>query len=274
MRELSGKVAVVTGGGSGIGRGMALAFAGSGMRVVVADIDEAAAGQVRDELETRGCEATSVVTDVIDRSSVEALAEHVYERFGAAHVLCNNAGVTTFSTIEAASDADWEWVLGVDLHGVVNGLQAFLPRMKAQAGEKHVVNTASAAGMQPYPMLGPYVAAKYAVVGITETLRLEGEAWGLSASVLCPGNVRTDIVRSGRNRHDHLGGPEGRVREDVAQAIERGLDPELVGRMVRDAVVRDDLYVFTHPAQRAELAARFDRILASFDDIEKRGVGE
>ena len=124
--------------------------------------------------------------------------------------------------------------------------------------------------MQPYPLLGPYVATKYAVVGITETLRMEGHDWGLSASVLCPGSVNTDIVRSGRNRHDRLGGPEGPVRADVVEAIERGLDPELVGRMVRDAVLRDDLYVFTHAAQRGELAARFERILASFDDIGER----
>ena len=271
MKDLNGKVAVVTGGGGGIGRGMALAFAHSGMRVAIADIDEDAAEKVCAELLAIGCEALAVATDVIDRGSVESLAEDVYQRFGAAHVLCNNAGVTTFGALEKSSDADWEWVLGVNLHGVVHGLQAFLPRMKAQPGEKHVVNTASAAGMQPYPYLGPYVATKYAVVGITETLRMEGESWDLSASVLCPGNVATDIVRSGRNRHDHLGGTEGPIRQDVVEAIERGLDPELVGRMVRDAVLRDDLYVFTHPQQREEVAARFERILAAFDDIDERG---
>lgn len=273
MKELGGKVAVVTGGGGGIGRGMALAFAGAGMRVAVADVDESAAERVRKELEALDCEAAAFGTDVLERDSVEDLARKVYERFGAAHLLCNNAGVTTFGTIESSSAADWDWVLGVNLHGVIHGLEAFLPRMKRQDGEKHVVNTASAAGMQPYPMLGPYVATKYAVVGITETLRMEGAEWGLSASVLCPGNVATDIVRSGRNRHDHLGGPEGPVREDVAEAIAQGLDPDFVGRMVRDAVLRDDLYVFTHPAQRREVAARFDRILAAFDDIGARGEG-
>ena len=271
MKDVNGKVAVVTGGGSGIGRGMALAFGNAGMRVVVADIDGDAAEKVGSELRQSGAEAEACATDVIDRNSVESLAERVYERFGAAHLLCNNAGVTTFETLENCSDADWEWVLGVNLNGVIHGLQAFLPRMKAQAGEKHVVNTASAAGMQPYPFLGPYVATKYAVVGITETLRMEGKSWGLSASVLCPGNVATEIGRSGRNRHAHLGGNGGPIREDVIEALERGLEPELVGRMVRDAVVRDDLYVFTHPEQREEVAARFGRILAAFDDIEKRG---
>ena len=110
------------------------------------------------------------------------------------------------------------------------------------------------------------------MVGITETLRLEGSSWGLSASVLCPGNVRTGIVQSERNRHEAFG-PAHEVNEAVAAAIDRGLEPEDVGRMVRDAVVRDDLYVFTHPEQRSEVAERFDRILAAFDDIEKRGGG-
>jgi NAD(P)-dependent dehydrogenase (short-subunit alcohol dehydrogenase family) len=271
MKDIAGKVAVVTGGGGGIGRGMALAFATAGMRVVVADIDDEAAQKVCGELLATGCDAAACGTDVSDKSSVEALAETVYQRFGAAHLLCNNAGVTTFETLEKSSDADWEWVLGVNLRGVVHGLQAFLPRMKAQGGETHVVNTASAAGMQPYPLLGPYVATKYAVVGITETLRMEGESWGLSASVLCPGNVATDIVRSSRNRPARLGGSGGLIRQDVARAIEQGLDPEWVGRMVRDAVRRDDLYVFTHPQQREEVAARFGRIIDAFDDIAKRG---
>jgi NAD(P)-dependent dehydrogenase (short-subunit alcohol dehydrogenase family) len=271
LKTLSGKVAVITGGGSGIGRGVAIAFAASGARVAIADIDEGAAKQVQAELEAGGAEAAAFRTDVIDRASLEELADGVYARFGEAHVLCNNAGVTTFRAIEACTDEDWAWVLGVNLQGVVNGLQAFLPRMKQQDGDKHVVNTASAAGMQPYPGLGPYVASKYAVVGITETLRMEGRAWGLSASVLCPGNVATDIVQSGRNRHESFG-PRDEIREDIARSIEEGLSPELVGRMVRDAIVRNDLYIFTHPEQRDEVAGRFDRILAAFDDIEKRGA--
>jgi NAD(P)-dependent dehydrogenase (short-subunit alcohol dehydrogenase family) len=270
LEALNGKVAVVTGGGSGIGRGMALAFASSGMRVAIADIDETAAREVEAELESIGCEVAAFRTDVLERDSVEALAAGVYDRFGAAHVLCNNAGVTTFNTLERSSDEDWAWVLGVNLQGVVHGLQAFLSRMKQQDGEKHVVNTASAAGMMAYPGLGPYVASKYAVVGITETLRMEGASWGLSASVVCPGNVATGIVHSGRNRHASFGSG-GKVRKDVAKSIERGLDAEVVGRMVRDAVLRDDLYVFTHLAQRKEVADRFERILAAFDDIDERG---
>ncbi len=273
MDDLRGKVAVVTGGGSGIGRGMALAFAEAGMHVALADVEKGTAQHVADEVRALGVEAEGFETDVVDRGSVQALAESVYDRFGAAHLLCNNAGVSTFNLMHEATDADWDWVLGVNLHGVVNGLQAFLPRMKQQEGEKHVVNTASFAGMQGFAMLGPYVASKFAVVGLTETLRLEGASWGMSASVLCPGNVNTGIVKSRRNRPSGLAdevrhpGLEGAVQSAIAQ----GIDAEAVGQMVREAVLRDDLYVFTHASQRAELAERFERILSAFDVLEAGG---
>lgn len=270
METLEGKVAVVTGGGGGIGRGMALAFAEAGMKVALADVEKGAAERVAAELRERGVEAESFATNVMERDSVEALAESVYEHFGAVHLLCNNAGVTTFGPIDAQTAADWDWVLGVNLHGVVHGLESFLPRMKQQEGEKHVVNTASIAGMQGLPILGPYVASKFAVVGLTETLRVEGGAWGCSASVLCPGNVKTGIAKSQRNRPSELGDASESpgLEKTIQSSIEKGIDPELVGRMVRDAVLRDDLYVFTHAEQRAELQERFDRILSAFDVLD------
>ena len=271
LETLHGKVAVVTGGGGGIGRGIALALGEAGMRVALADVEKDSAEGVAAELRARGVEAASFATDVMKRDSVEALAEGVYERFGAVHLLCNNAGVTTFGPIDAQTAADWDWVLGVNLHGVVHGLESFLPRMKQQEGEKHVVNTASIAGMQGLPILGPYVATKFAVVGLTETLRIEGRSWGCSASVLCPGNVKTGIVKSQRNRPSELGDASETpgIESAIEASIEKGIDPELVGRMVRDAVLRDDLYVFTHAEQRAELQERFDRILSAFDVLER-----
>lgn len=268
--QLEGKVAVVTGGGGGIGRGMALAFAEAGMKVAVADVDASAVESVCKELEAAGTEALAFTTNVMEREALETLAEGVYSAFGGTHVLCNNAGVTTFETMDATTDADWSWVLGVNLHGVVHGLQAFLPRMKAQAGEKHVVNTSSIAGLLPMATLGPYVASKYAVLGISESLRIEGKAYGLSCSVLCPGNVNTGIVRSARNRPDALGGASEVVPERVRGVVEEGLDPEDVGRLVRAAVEEDSLYVFTHPEQRAAVAKRFDRILAAFDQAREQ----
>jgi len=273
MKKLEGAVAVITGGGSGIGRGMALAFADAGMRVAVADVDEAAALAVRDELSSGGASASAFATDVADRASLEDLAAGVYAEHGAVHLLCNNAGVTTLGPMESLTDHDWRWVLSVNLDGVINGLQAFLPRMFAQPGEKHVVNTASIAGIGPFPELAPYVASKYAVVGISETLRLEGAGRGLGCSVLCPGNTATRIVSSARNRPESLGGPDDAANPQVQRAIEEGMDPLEVGLIVREAVVNDELYIFTHPETRKIAERRFRSILSAYDSAEQRQSG-
>jgi NAD(P)-dependent dehydrogenase (short-subunit alcohol dehydrogenase family) len=270
MKELAGKVAVITGGGSGIGRGMAHAFADAGMKVAIGDIQPEAGDRVRAELEAKGVEAMALPLDVVDRAAVAAFADQIYARFGAVHLLCNNAGVVTFDLMDDISDADWRWVIGVNLEGVVNGLQAFLPRMKAQSGEKHIVNTGSIAGIGPHKGIAPYVATKYAVVGISETLHDEREELGIGCSVLCPGNVDTQIVASGRNRQDSVGGPDRRVNKEVQAQISQGMDPMEVGRIVRQAVIDDDLYIFTHPDTREIAQTRFDAILAAFDKCAAR----
>ena len=270
MRELAGKVAVVTGGGSGIGRGMALAFAAAGMHVAIGDIEADAGERVRREVEEHGVTAIAETLDVVDRTAVDAFADRIYRELGAVHLLCNNAGVVTFDLMDQIRDEDWRWVCSVNLDGVVNGLQAFLPRMKAQPGEKHVVNTASIAGVAPHEGIAPYVASKYAVVGISETLYAERTYHGIGCSVLCPGNVNTRIVASGRNRQDAVGGPDHRVHPDVQQQIAAGLDPLEVGRIVRQAVLDDDLYIFTHPDTRALAEERFRSILAAFDKCAAR----
>ena len=276
MRELAGKVAVVTGAGSGIGRGMALAFAEAGMTVVVSDIERAAAEKVAAELESQGRRALAVYTDVAKRDSVEALAERTYREFGAAHLLCNNAGVAAFGPLHEYRDSDWRWLLSVNLEGVVNGLQAFLPRMKAQAGPKHVVNTASIAGIAALPGLGIYTATKYAVVGISETLRQEGRAYELGCSVLCPGAVLTNIMSSDRNRPSELGEskpfapPTGGNAADVMRSAR---DPLWVGRRVRAGVENDEAYIFTHPDTRALLEMRVADMYAGFDAADRYGDG-
>lgn len=267
MRELSGKVAVVTGGGSGIGEGMVIAFAQAGMHVVIADVDLPAAEKVEGEARALGVTALAIATDVVRRDSVEALAVRVYAELGAAHVLCNNAGVAVFGELSAMTDTDWRWVLGVNLEGVVNGLQAFLPRMKAQAGEKHVVNTASVAGVAAFAGLGVYTATKYAVVGISECLRAEGESYGLGVSVLCPGAVRTRIMESERNRPAELGAskPVALPLGGNVNPIASGLDPLAVGRRVRAAVQGNELYVFTHPGTRGLFDRRAAAMSQGFD---------
>lgn len=249
---------------------MALAFADAGMHVAIGDIEPAAGERVRKEVEAKGVSGVALPLDVTSREQVEAFAERVYAELGAVHLLCNNAGVVTFDLMDHISDRDWRWVVAVNLEGVINGLQAFLPRMKAQAGEKHIVNTASIAGIGPHEGIAPYVATKYAVVGISETLHAERAHHGIGCSVLCPGNVRTQIVASGRNRQDSLGGPDHRVHRDVQNQISAGMDPLEVGRIVRQAVQDDDLYIFTHADTRAIAEERFRAILASFDKCAAR----
>jgi len=269
MRELSGRTAVVTGGASGIGRGMSLAFAEAGMNVVIADIDAANAGKVAAEVEALGVRCLPERVDLVKREEVNALAEKVWSEFGGAHLLCNNAGVTTFGMMcDGIPDRDWDWVLAVNLQGVVNGLQAFLPRMRELEGEKHVVNTASVAGIAPAVFVAPYAASKHAVVGLSETLREEGAGHGISCTVLCPNAVDTGIVDADRNRQADFGGPSGAVNEMIAAFVAGGLAPERVGRMVRQAVIDDLPFIFTHADTRALVDARYERMKESFDWAE------
>jgi NAD(P)-dependent dehydrogenase (short-subunit alcohol dehydrogenase family) len=266
MKELAGNVAVVTGGASGIGRGMALAFAEAGMNVVIADIDEAGAKKVAAEVEALGVLCLPERVDLVKREEVDALSEKVWSEFGGAQLLCNNAGVTTFGMMcDGIPDRDWDWVLAVNLQGVVNGLQAFLPRMRELPGEKHVVNTASIAGIAPAMFVAPYAASKHAVVGISETLRVEGAAHGISCSVLCPNAVDTGIVDADRNRQSEFGGPSGAGNEAISAFVANGLQPEHVGRMVRQAVIDDLPFVFTHADTRALVDARYERMKESFE---------
>ena len=276
MRDLGGKVAVVTGGGSGIGRGMCLAFAEAGMRVVVSDIELPAAEKVVAEIQAKGQKALAVQTDVAKRESVEALAERTWRELGAAHLLCNNAGVAVFGGLDEYRDTDWRWVLSVNLEGVVNGLQAFLPRMKAQPGPKHVVNTASVAGVVALPGLGVYTASKYAVVGISETLRQEGARYELGCSVLCPGAVTTNIMTSERNRPSELGQSKPFVPPsggNLGDALRSGRAPEWVGRRVRASVENDEAYIFTHPDTRRLWDARAAGVSAGFAGADRYGDG-
>jgi NAD(P)-dependent dehydrogenase (short-subunit alcohol dehydrogenase family) len=268
MKDLGGKVAVVTGSGSGIGRGTALALADAGMHVVIADIDESSAGSVADEARAKGVRAAAIRTDVTDRASVESLADAAWSEFGAVHVLHNNAGVALFVRLDSMTDADWRWILSVNIEGVVNGLQAFIPRMKAQDGEKHIVNTASMAGMIAGQALGAYNATKFAVVAISETLHAELAPEGIGVSVLCPGVVSTNIMMNAvRGRPS---GGSDMQSPDLDPSLMRVIEPEEVGRLVRLGIENNDLYIFTHPEYASVVRARFDRILSAFDRSAER----
>jgi NAD(P)-dependent dehydrogenase (short-subunit alcohol dehydrogenase family) len=252
-------VAVVTGGGSGIGRALALALAREGARVVVADIDAAAMDGVVNEARDRGVEAIGVRTDVTDLGQVQALADRAWQAFGAVHVLCNNAGVATWGGLESATHRDWQWVLGVNLWGVIHGIEAFVPRMIAGGQRGHVVNTASMAGLIASQGLGVYNTSKYAVVGLSETLAKDLKAHGIGVSVLCPMGVETRIRESERNRPAALRNAPGAAPPPV-ELIGRSLDPAEVADMVLDAIRRGELYVITHEEGLEPLRRRFERM--------------
>jgi NAD(P)-dependent dehydrogenase (short-subunit alcohol dehydrogenase family) len=274
MEQLEGRVAVITGGASGIGLGIARAFAAAEARLALFDVEESALAAAESELTERGAEVIGVRADVSDAASMDAAACQVEKRFGRVHVLCNNAGVLVQRPLAESSVADWRWLVDVNLFGVVNGLERFLPGMRAHGEGGHVVNTSSVAGLLALPGLGVYSATKFAVLALSETLRAELASEGIGVSVLCPGGVRTRIHEAGRNRPDALGGPDeaaGRSRATDA-AVETGMHPDRVGECVLRAVQRNDLYVLTHPEFREAVAGRAQGLLDAFDRSASESV--
>jgi NAD(P)-dependent dehydrogenase (short-subunit alcohol dehydrogenase family) len=263
MQELTGKVAVVTGGASGIGRAMAERFAAAGMRVALADVEAGALATTVAELEDSGATVCGVVCDVRSASSVADVHHAVIDTFGAVHVVCLNAGVAPTGPLLNTSLDTWRWVVDVNLMGVVNGIAVFAPALVA-AGEGHIVCTASAAGLVPTVNLGAYCATKHAVVGLAETLRLELSETGVGVSVLCPALVQTRIFESERNRPAEHGGP---VHTDPATAdllraalAAGGIPPAQVAQAVFEAVVNNRLYVLPHPEVVDWVRARADAV--------------
>jgi NAD(P)-dependent dehydrogenase (short-subunit alcohol dehydrogenase family) len=253
MHDLRGKVAVITGGGSGIGAGMARALAEAGMSVVVADIEQDAAHAVASHLETHyGVPAVPFAVDVSNSESVEDLAAHSYEVFGNVHVLCNNAGVMPVGPILGMTVGEWRWLYDVNVLGVVNGIYAFVPRMLEASEAGHVVNTASMASFSPSPTVPAYASSKQAVLGITESLRDELAATTVVVSVLCPGSVATRISDSERNRPIGSGPATGRGiprSPDTDKASAQALQPIDVGRIVREGILSDQFWIFDLTAQ-------------------------
>lgn len=273
MDALAGKVAVVTGAASGIGLALARAFAAEGMHLVLADVETDTLATVA---ATFGPDTEVLATgcDVSDPAQVDALRDAAVDRFGTVHVVCNNAGVSIGGPVWDHTPEDWDWVLGVNLFGVVNGIRSFTPLLIAQ-GEGHIVNTASMAGLTSPPFMGIYNVSKHAVVTLTETLfgdlALAGVT-GVGTSVLCPGWVRTRIHEADRNRPDPIVDPAVTAAADgmaeyVAGLINGGLPAEDVAALVVDAVRTGRFYVLTHPDWNPMITDRVDHIVNGTDPV-------
>jgi NAD(P)-dependent dehydrogenase (short-subunit alcohol dehydrogenase family) len=269
-----GKVAVVTGAGSGIGRALGEAFAAAGSAVVVADLDDGEAEAVARGIQTEGGVALAVKVDVTDAAAVDRLAATTLERFGRVDVLCNNAGVSTFNLFRDQTLDDWRWVVGVNFWGVVHGLHTFVPIMRAQGTPAHIVNTASIAGLlSGVAFIGPYCATKVAVVSISETLaqELALDQTPIGLSVLCPSSVDTKVMESERGRPATLGFEH---RTEMAESVRlmirdgftgpTGLTPAQVAVRVLDAIRNGEFWIITHPGEAPTVEARFAGILEGF----------
>lgn len=266
LTDFNDKVAVVTGAGSGIGRALAERCGAEGMHVVAADVEE---GALTETVAAVGGDAIGVVCDVADAAQVDALAGAAYDTFGAVHLLCNNAGVFQAGVVWERTHADWEWVLGVNLWGIIHGIHSFVPRMIAQGTEGHVVNTSSLAGLVSNAFSGPYNVSKFAALGLTESLAHDLKATGamIGASVLVPGSVKTRIADSTRNRPADLSAGVGAedaafVDKALADMTSTGIAPAEVAGLVLDAV-RDGRFVIpTSPGYDRQITTRAEALLA------------
>jgi NAD(P)-dependent dehydrogenase (short-subunit alcohol dehydrogenase family) len=267
MLDVEGKVAFITGGGSGVGLGMAKAFVAAGMQVAIADIRQ-------DHLETASEELDGAVhpilLDVTDRAAFARAADETERVLGKVHVLCNNAGINLFNDIADATYQDWDWVLGVNLGGVVNGVVTFVPRIKAHGEGGHVVNTGSMAAFIAGPGAGIYTTAKFAVHGLSDALRWSLLPHGIGVSMVCPGLVKSKIYESDLVRPPQLSTDMTPADEEFMRILpglhDAGMAPEEIGEKVLRAITRNDFYVFTHPEHRDELRGIFDDTLAAFPD--------
>ena len=267
MNELAGKVAAVTGAASGLGRAMALAFASEGMHVALADVDEAGLNATRSEIARRNVRSFTMRVDVSKATQVDAFAERTAAELGGVHVACNNAGVALSGAAWEHTEAEWQWILGVNLWGVVHGVRAFAPRLIAQ-NEGHIVNTASVAGLISPPGMGAYCVSKHAVVALSESLHhdLRERGCAVGVSVLCPAYVPTGIAESERNKPSDLSLQKSKERlakeAMLRKAVAAGkLSADDVARAVVAAVKQDRFYVLTHPAIKGAIRARMEDVL-------------
>jgi NAD(P)-dependent dehydrogenase (short-subunit alcohol dehydrogenase family) len=274
MQQLAGRCAFVTGAGNGIGLGIARALARAGVHVALADIEAESLARAQGEVAALGVRALALPLDVSDAAAVEAAARRVETEFGRVHICVNNAGVS-LGRVPAwqLTQSQWDWLLGVNLFGPVNGVRAFLPLLQRHGEEGHIVNTASIAGFQVNPILrnGSYAMTKYAVVAFSEALGLELAGSPIGVSVLCPALVATTLSRSPQRRPPRFGGPYEAPRPASAALLpdETTLAPDAVGDRVVQAIRAGEFFIFTHSGPRQWLERRHRRITAAFDDLDR-----
>ena len=278
MREFSGKTAVISGGAEGIGFGIARVLGQQGMNIVLGDIDAQQLQQAEQTLVADGVDVLAVTMDVTDIGQWQSLAQQTLQRFGKIHMLVNNAGVSgTPGGLEVSNTKVWQWVMDVNLMGVVYGTQTMVPLIKQHGEGGWLVNVASMAGMGGVPLGGPYTASKVAVVGMSESWSAELQPHDIQVSVLCPGFVKTRIHLSHRNKHAHYesddissqhSAGDTAIADHMQEVIDAGLDPEVVGNRVVEALLAQELYIFTHPNYRSWVQKRFADIDAAFERAE------
>ncbi len=270
MKTFSGRVAVITGGASGLGLAMARRFAREGMKLVLADVQADALGSAVRDFEAQQVPVIGVRTDVSKGEDVEALARKTLDAFGAVHIVCNNAGVAPGGTVWENTSADWEWIIGVNVMGVIHGVRVFTPIMLKQDTEGHIVNTASVAGLLSLPGMGIYCVSKHAVVTLSECLHhdLIGKGAKVRASVLCPAYVPTGISDSERNRPAHLKAERKRSADEIEReeqlrhAVKSGrISAEQVADAVFSAIQEERFYILTHKKIKASIETRMQDIL-------------
>ena len=270
MRDFKGKTAIVTGAASGIGLGIAKALAHAGANIVLADVRAGPLEAATKAIEATGARAIGVTADVSDPDSVAAAGQAALDAFGALHIAVNNAGVAMHGTpVEAVTPQEWDWVIGVNVKGVINGIRTFVPMIRAHGQGGHVVNTGSVSSLfvREGRNQGAYAMSKYAVLALSEALEQELAGSGIGVSILCPGGVNTSIFDSAATRPDRFGGSYSRPgQEALKSAFANGmLAPDVVGRRVLQAIQDDEFYILTHTGEREIIGARLDRIKAAFD---------
>lgn len=271
MKEFKDKVAVITGAASGIGKGLAARCASEGMKVVLADVDKAGLEQLSAQLGEGGTPCLTLPTDVSAADQVEILAQAAVDTFGSVDLVFNNAGVMLTGPSWEKSEAEWDWILGVNLKGVINGMRSFVPRMLAQGSDCHMVNTSSLAGFLAAPYMAPYTVSKYAVRGLTETLHYELAMMEakLKVSVLCPGQVATGIMDSGQDKPAAKAAAEGQIQMDdyLRTEIAAGMDPGQCADIVFEAIREERFWIFPHPHFKPAFQAAMEEVLSETNPV-------